>query len=257
MSDKFNLFKQLHVKGNPLLLYNIWDAGSAKAVVEAGAPVVATGSKPIALSQGFPDGEVMPFDRVIDTVATIVKAVDVPVSADFEAGYANDDEGLLAANTARLLDTGIIGLNLEDNIIKEGTLRDPEVQANCIALLRKVAEDKQAALFINARTDLFLREKDKSKHAGLMADAITRAQHYAAAGADGFFAPGLDNAELIAQLCEATALPVNIVKVPTAPGNSTLAECGVSRISYGPFAYVALMQEFQERAKQVMQRQVE
>lgn len=250
--DKFRRFKELHVKGNPIMLYNIWNAGSAQALVEAGAPIVATGSKPLALSQGYPDGEVIPFEVLLQTVLQIVNAVSVPVSIDFEGGYAKLDHELLAKRTASLLETGIIGVNFEDQVVGSQGLYDIETQAKRVAIVRKAAQDRNAPLFINARTDLFLKEKDKQKHAGLMQEAIMRARAYQDAGADGFFAPGLAHPELISDLCERIDLPVNIIKTPTAPAKSELAASGVARISYGPYAYLELMNTFQQNAGQAL-----
>ena len=249
--QKFAQFRDLHQVGKPVILYNIWDAGSAKTLVDAGAPVVATGSKPLAVSQGYPDGEVIPIDRLLETASQIVNAVEVPVSIDFEGGYAGLDHALLATNISRLLDAGVVGINFEDQQIGKGGLYDVATQAERIQLIRATAEQQGKPLFINARTDLFLQEKDSAKHEALLAEAIARATAYAEAGANGFFAPGLVEPELIRSLCSSSSLPVNIVKLPAAPSNEVLAACGVARISYGPFAYMALMETFAERAAQL------
>src|SRR6185312_14384068 len=111
--DKAVRFAELHTKGNPLVLYNVWDAGSANAVTEAGAPAVATSSWSVAEAQGYHDGEDIPLDLALQIITRIADTVDVPVSADFEGGYS-DDHAMLAENVARLLDTGIVGINFED-----------------------------------------------------------------------------------------------------------------------------------------------
>ncbi|NRB52867.1 MAG: isocitrate lyase/phosphoenolpyruvate mutase family protein [Saprospiraceae bacterium] len=252
--EKFEQFMGLHQSGNPILLYNAWDAGSAKALEEAGATAVATGSKPLALSQGYPDGEHIAFDQLLTTVQQIVSSISIPLSIDFEGGYAKADNVRLAENTSRLLETGIVGVNFEDQVIGVGGVFDIDTQKVRIATVRSAANKMEAPLFINARTDLFLQEKDKSKHAGLMDEAKKRAEAFAAAGADGFFAPGLDNLDLIVDLCQSVALPVNIIKLPSAPANQDLANAGVSRISYGPFAYLELMATFREKAEQLFSK---
>ncbi len=246
--EKYEHFKSLHQKNNPVILYNIWNAGSAKVAVDAGATVVATGSKPMALSQGYPDGEVIPFEQVLATIRQIVSHVNVPLSVDFEGGYAGTDDQLLAENTKKLIDTGVIGLNFEDQIIGSEGLYEVEIQSKRIQIIRKTAEEAGVSLFINARTDLFFKEKDKSNHVNVLGQAHERAKAYKDAGADSFFVPGLDNLEAIRTLCQKLDMPVNIVKLPTAPSNKDLADAGVQRISYGPFAYAALMKTFGERA---------
>ena len=138
--------------------------------------------------------------------------------------------------------TGIVGVNFEDQIIGGSGLYAPQVQAERVQAVRQA----DANLFINARTDLFLKEADQSQHASLLAEAISRAALYKEAGANGFFAPGLVDAALIKELCAAVDLPVNILKKPGTPTHAELAALGVSRISYGPMAYKRAMSEFAE-----------
>ncbi|MEL7117885.1 MAG: isocitrate lyase/phosphoenolpyruvate mutase family protein [Bacteroidota bacterium] len=249
--EKFDRFKSMHIPGNPILLYNIWNAGSAQAAVKAGAAAIATGSKPLAMSQGYPDGEVMTVDQVITTVKQIVKSVEVPMSVDFEGGYAGNDLDLLAQNIRKIIETGIVGINFEDQVVGTANMYDIDTQVKRIQTIRKTADDLGSSLFINARTDIFLKEKDKSKHGGLIEEAVTRAQAFQEAGGDCFFAPGLYEGELIEELCKMVDLPVNILKSPTAPGVAELAKLGVARISFGPFAYLDLMSSFEEKAKEL------
>ena len=241
-SEKFQTFRALHHMGNPFVLYNIWDAGSAKAVAGAGAVALATGSAPLAVAQGFADGENIPLDLALGIVRRIVDGVDLPVSMDFEGGYAVDP-ATITANVTRVLETGAVGVNFEDQVIGGAGLYDIETQVTRIAAVRAASAD----VFINARTDLFLKEPDGAKHAELMEAAITRAAAFKAAGADGFFAPGLVDGDLIGALCAAVALPVNILKKPTAPDHDALGKLGVARISYGPLAHNGLMAELAQR----------
>ncbi len=242
--QKFEQFLGYHQPGNPIILYNCWDAGSAQKVVEAGGFAVATGSKPLAMAQGYADGENIPFDALLHTVGQIANSVEVPVSIDFESGYAGSDHMLLAEHTTQLLGTGIVGVNFEDQRIGVGGVYDLDTQAQRIATVRKAAEQNESPLFINARTDLFLQQKDRTEHAGLVAEAISRGQAYKQAGADGFFIPGLLDLKLISEVCSQVGLPVNVIKFPDAPSHQELAAQGVARISYGPFAYVQLMNLF-------------
>lgn len=247
-NEKARLFASLHRKGEPVILYNVWDAGSAAAVASAGAKALATGSAPVAFANGFADGEQIPMPRLFEVARSIVSATDLPVSIDFEGAYSTDPhEG--ARHVGLLLDTGAIGLNFEDQVVGGEGLHPAAKQALRIAAIRAMAQQRDADLFINARTDLFLKEKDASAHAALMPEAIARARAYADAGASGFFAPGLDTAELIGKLCDASPLPVNIILRPGVPDAVTLAKLGVSRISHGPYPYRAMIERLTDAAR--------
>lgn len=240
-SEKFQRFSALHVKGDPLTLYNIWDAGSARAVAGAGAPALATGSWSVAAAQGYEDGEALPLDFLLRIAARIVASVDVPVSVDFEGCYAEAPESV-AANVAQLIDTGAVGMNFEDRIVNGEGLYDINTQAARLTAARGAGGD----LFINARTDLFL-ESDAAEHAGHVEQAIARAQAYADAGANGFFAPGLTDLALIARIVEGSPLPVNVMMTDAAPSLKQLADAGVARVSHGPGPFRKAMAELAER----------
>jgi len=233
--EKAKRFAELHVAGTPLLLYNAWDAGSAKAILEAGANAIATSSWSVAAAQGYGDGEAIPIGFAEQIVGRITATVDIPVTVDFEGGYSEDD-GELAANIARLLDLGVIGINFEDRIVKGSGLYSVERQARRIAAIRKAAAQKAVDLFINARTDAFFEHGDDA-----VGEALDRAKAYAAAGASGFFVPGLVNDALIGRVAEAVTLPVNVMVMDGVPSNRRLSELGVARISYGPIPYVRAM----------------
>jgi 2-methylisocitrate lyase-like PEP mutase family enzyme len=154
-TEKARRFAELQVKGSPLVLFNAWDAGSAKSIVAAGAQAIATSSWSVAEAQGYRDGEAIPIELAEQIIARIAATIDVPVSVDFEGGYSEDD-GELAANISRLLELGVIGINFEDRVVKGSGLYDIDRQARRLVTIRKAAEQKRVALFINARTDLFL-----------------------------------------------------------------------------------------------------
>lgn len=240
--DKARQFQALHVKGRPVILYNIWDAGSAKAVVDAGAPAVATGSWSVAAAQGYPDGQALPLETLFGIARRIAAAVDVPVTIDFEGGYAEEPEQV-AANFSALLETGVIGVNFEDQVVGGNGLYPIDRQAARISALRKVADAMGLPAFLNARTDLFLREKDKSRHPDLIPEAKARAQAYADAGASGFFVPGLVDPDCIREICDASPLPVNVLKMGDAPDLVALADLGVGRVSFGPAPYFRAMED--------------
>ena len=233
--EKAEAFAALHVKGDPIILFNIWDAGGAKAVAEAGAKAVATGSHSVAVANGYDDGQHVPLEFVLDNIARIVASVDLPVTLDFEGGYATDLASL-KANIAKVIDTGVIGINFEDQIVGGEGMYSVEQQQTRIAAIREAADAMSIPLFINARTDVFLKN-GPATHAEHFDEASVRANAYAAAGASGFFAPGLKEPELIRRLCSLSPLPVNIMVMADTPSNKEMADLGVARISYGPGPY--------------------
>ncbi|WP_117195389.1 isocitrate lyase/PEP mutase family protein [Rhizobium terrae] len=248
--DKAAAFGALHQKGNPVIIYNIWDAGTARAVADAGAKALGTGSWSVAAAQGYADGENLPMDVLLATAKSITSAVDLPFTIDFEGGYA-EDPAELAKNVGKVIDVGAVGINFEDQVVRGSGVYPAERQAERIRAIRMMADGRDIPFFINARTDLFLQEGDRAKHAGLLDEAIARAKTYAAAGASGFFAPGLADDGLVATLCEAVALPVNIMMMGGVSAPRRLAELGVGRVSYGPGPYRAMMAKLKEDAAAV------
>ena len=245
-ADKARAFADLHRPGDPLLLYNIWDAGGAKAIAEAGAKAVATGSWSVAAAHGYPDGQAIPLDLVLTIVARIAVTVDLPVTLDFEGGYAEAPEEL-AANLGRVIEAGTVGVNFEDQVVGGAGLHPVAAQGERIAALRGAAEAAGLPFFLNARTDLFLKERDRAKHGDLVTEAIERAAAYAEAGASGFFVPGLVDPDLIGAVCEATALPVNVMMLDGAPPMEALASLGAARLSHGPGPYFTAMKDLAAR----------
>jgi 2-methylisocitrate lyase-like PEP mutase family enzyme len=249
-TEKAQAFRALHVPGSPLVLFNAWDAGSAKTVADAGAQAIATGSWSVAAAHGYADSEALPLDLVLANVARIVRSVDVPVTLDFERGYgASLDQLSNAIGSA--IDAGAIGFNIEDGV--PGGLRDLAEQAERIRAARAAADAKGVPVFINARTDVFLIRPTESHTDQLVEDALARADAYAQAGADGLFVPGLIDEALIASVCARSPLPVNIMMRQGAPSRARLASLGVARISYGPGPYRIAMQALAEAAALAMQ----
>ena len=243
-------FSGLHKKGEPIVLFNIWDAGSAKAVADAGAKAIASGSWSVAAAQGFSDTEGIPIQLALENIQRIVKAVDLPVTLDFEGGYASD-LATLRANIDQVIDTGAVGINFEDQIIGGEGLHSIGEQQTRIHSIRETADEHEVPLFINARTDVFLKNPP-ALHPGYIDEAKKRAAAYAEAGASGFFAPGLKDPDLIREICEASSLPVNIMVMADTPSNSEMAALGVSRISYGPGPYRQAMAALTEAAKEAL-----
>lgn len=238
-------FAALHRKGDPVKLYNIWDAAGAKTLAKAGADAVATGSLAVAAAHGYTDGQGMPLDFALRIAERIVASVDVPVTVDFEGGYAVEPDEV-AANVARVLDVGAIGINFEDQVVGGEGLHPIETQTARIRAIRAMADETGIPLFINARTDIFLKDRDQAHHAGFMAETKERAAAYAEAGASGFFAPALFDPELIGDLVEATKLPVNIIMLDPAPSIEVLKSLNVARLSWGPVSYYKALSDLEE-----------
>lgn len=238
--ERADLFRDLHVEGNPLILFNIWDAGSAKAIAEAGAKAIATGSWSVAAASGFDDGEKLPFDFALANLERIVTSVDAPVTIDLEGGYTTDNSEL-RENIKKVIAAGAVGINFEDRIVGGAGLYTVEDQCARIEAIRETVEQASIPFFINARTDVFLKTYPAIHDEAQLDEAIRRAAAYAAAGASGLFAPGLRDAEFIKRLCGLSSLPVNIMVLPDTPSPGELAKLGVARISYGPGPYKQMM----------------
>jgi 2-methylisocitrate lyase-like PEP mutase family enzyme len=242
--EKFRRFAALHVPCEPLILFNAWDAGSARAVAEAGAQAIATGSASVAGAHGFADAEALPLELALANAARIVAAVDLPVTIDFEGGYALDPEGV-AANMAKLAATGAIGCNFEDQVIGGQGLHPTEFQA---ARIRAARAAVGPDFFINARTDLFIQARPETHDEALAEAALIRANAYAEAGASGIFVPVLADLDLLARFCAVTPLPVNFMAWPGAPTAAQVAKAGVARISHGPFPWKLAMAALKDAA---------
>ena len=245
--EKAEHFGRLHVSGEPVVLFNAWDAGTAKAVADAGAKAIATGSWSVAAAHGFFDAEALPLDLALANIARMVHYIDLPVTLDFEGGYASD-LATLSPNIERVLDAGAIGINFEDQVIGGEGLHSVEDQSARIAVIRRTADAREIPLFINARTDVFLKN-GPADHAAHFEEAATRTLAYAEAGASGIFTPGLKDPALIKKFCELSPLPVNIMVMADTPSNREMATFGVGRISYGPGPYREMMENLKLSAR--------
>jgi 2-methylisocitrate lyase-like PEP mutase family enzyme len=243
MASSFETFESLHRPGDPVILYNIWDPGSAQAVASAGAKAIATGSHPVGDASGFGDGQQVPVDFVIDNAKRIVAAVDVPVTVDFESAYSVEPQQA-GANVARLKGAGVVGCNFEDQVIGGEGLHPLDLQCRRIRVIR---DSVGADFFINARTDLFL--KTQTYDDGLVGEAIERGKAFADSGASGFFVPRLSDPKQVERVVREVPLPLNLIAFPGAPSNRDWANAGVARISYGPFPLRALMKQLEEAAR--------
>jgi len=250
--QKAHRFRKLHVNGEPLVLFNIWDAGSAKAVAKVGAKALATSSWAVSEACGYSDGEHTPLNLAIDNLRRITDATDLPVTVDLESGYG-DTPDKVGETVALAINAGAIGCNIEDSFPENGSLREIAHQVERLRHARKAADRTDVSFFVNARTDVFLQASHKKHDAALLAVTLERARSYADAGADGLFVPGLSDLGLIAELTKALPLPVNIM-VAEGADIGALAKHGVARVSYGADPYVKAMSAFQDAARKAIPR---
>jgi 2-methylisocitrate lyase-like PEP mutase family enzyme len=241
--SQFERFAALHVPGDPVILYNIWDVGSAQAVVRAGARALATGSHPVADANGFSDGQGVPIDFALANAKRIVHSVEVPVTIDFEGGYAVEPEEV-GQNVARLVQTGAVGCNFEDQVIGGEGIHALDLQCRRIAAIRAAVGSD---FYINARTDLFLKDEERGE--SLVDQVIERGKAFADSGASGFIVPRLSDPSHIERVVREVPLPLNVIAFPGAPPKAEWASAGVARISHGPFPHRALMKQLEEMAR--------
>lgn len=247
-TDKAENFRKMHIRGKPLVLFNVWDAGSVKAIIAGGAKAVATSSWAVANANGFVDGERVPLALAIENLRRVVSATDLPVTVDLESGYGDAPEAV--GHTVRLaMEAGAIGCNLEDSFPATGRLRETVDQCDRIRRARQTADTAKIRFFLNARTDVFFQKPEEHHDAAMLAMAIDRARAYADAGADGLFVPGLANISLIARLAEASPVPINIMVGDSTPSLNALAEHGVARVSHGPRPYRLAMKALEDAAR--------
>ena len=243
MPRDFATFAALHVPGDPVVLYNIWDTGSAVAVAEAGAKALATGSHPVGDAAGFGDGQKVPLDFVFGNAKRILAAVDLPLTVDFEGAYSTDP-GEAAANVAALNATGAVGCNFEDQVVGGEGVHSLDAQ---VARIRAIRAAVGSDFFINARTDLMIKAENADD--ALIDAVIERGKAYADAGASGFFVPRIADPAHIERVVREVPLPLNAIAFPGAPDKKVWAEAGVARISHGPFPHRALMAKLTEMAR--------
>lgn len=226
LAHQAETLRRLHHDSQPLLLPNVWDVASARAVAEAGFPIVATSSHAVAASLGHPDTDSMPVEEAFGAIARIARAVEVPVTADLEAGYRLPAPELVE----RLLGAGAVGCNLEDTDHHGADVLVPiERQADRLRAVRQASQEAGVPVVINARIDVFLREVGDPQ--SRLPQAIRRGQAFIAAGADCLYPIGLGDPAAIEVFVREVGAPVNIWLRPDGPSRQTLAELGVARIS--------------------------
>jgi 2-methylisocitrate lyase-like PEP mutase family enzyme len=223
-ADQSRLFRQLHAGPDILILANAWDAGSARLIESLGAKAIATTSAGVAWSNGYPDGNALPVARLEASVSAIARAVQLPLSIDVEGGYSADPAAV-AETVARVVGAGAVGINLEDGS------EPPDLLCAKIEHVKRAAARLGADVFVNARTDVYLRGLARGDAA--LEETIARARRYRQAGGDGLFVPGLTDAAAIRALVAASELPLNVLAWPGLPPAAELRALGVRRLSAG------------------------
>lgn len=230
-SDRADTFRRLHTDEDILVLINVWDVASARAVAERPQTrALATASAAVAAAHGYDDGEHIPLPLVIDTVRRIVATTDLPVTVDLEAGY-----GDVTASVAQILDAGAVGANIEDG------MEPLDVMRARIADTRAAGERAGVPVVLNARTDVYLSRGDWTE-ARRLDEATTRGQAFLAEGADCVFVPAVVEPDSIRALAEAFDGRLSVMWMPDLAPPATLQDWGVARISHGPFAQRATLQ---------------
>lgn len=247
------LFKTLHEGPDILILPNAWDVGSAVIMAQAGFPAIATTSSGIAFAQGYPDGERISRDEMLQVVARIARKVSVPVTADLEAGYGPRPEDV-AETVRRAIRAGVVGANFEDGTGRASDpLFDLTLGAERIRAAREAADAEGVPFVVNARTDGYLRRRELGK--ANFDDAVRRANAYREAGADCLFVPGVVDAETIGKLVAAIDGPLNILAalsgVP-APPLAELQALGVARVSIGGSLALAALALVRRSAEELL-----
>jgi 2-methylisocitrate lyase-like PEP mutase family enzyme len=227
-------FRALHVKGKPLLLVNVWDAASAKVVAAEGAPALATSSGAVAAALGYADGQKLPLAEVHALVKRVAAASDLPLTVDFEAGYADSPEET-ARNVVELVKLGAVGINLEDGLSSAGPGLVPvEAHAAKIRAIRAAVKAIGSDVFVNVRIDTFLRKFSDGQPR--IDETLVRAKAYTAAGGDGMFVPLCNDLPTLTVLAKAIEKPMNAMVVPGFPSVQELSAAGMARISLGAWS---------------------
>lgn len=232
-AEKAKDLHNLHHTGKLLLLLNVWDVLGARLLEDIGYKAIATASAAVAYSNGYDDGEQIPFAEVLRILTAVANSVHVPVTADIESGYA-EDEKQLEHNIRQLIKTGIAGINIEDTNKETHSLLPEEVQCRRIKLIKEIGLDMDVPLFINARTDTFIHAKNFHSAQQLVDETIRRGKAYKDAGADCFYPILMQEQAHIKTVVDELNMPLNILMISGIPNLQTLEQMGVARVSLGP-----------------------
>jgi 2-methylisocitrate lyase-like PEP mutase family enzyme len=247
LESRCHLLRSLHRSGMPVLLPNAWDVATAKAVVAAGFPVVATTSWGVAETLGYEDDERAPAGEMFAAASRIARGVEVPVTVDAEAGYGMEPGELVRT----LRSVGAAGCNLEDTDHADGSLRDADRHTEWLSAVRRAASDDGYPLVINARVDVFLWPYVADPGPGiqekLVGEALRRATAYLAAGVDCVYPICLWEADPLRRFMSEISGPVNLTRMAEGPAVAELAELGAARVSWALYLYWDAMARFKQQ----------
>jgi len=240
--NNYEKFFQLHHQKEPFIIANAWNVKSAKLIEDNGYNAIATSSGAISNSLGYEDGEKIPFNELLYVVQRIKSCTSIPLSVDFERGYTNDLTEL-NDHIQKLIDVGVVGINLEDS-------QGEEIYLKKLSSIKSYLVKTNQQLFINARTDGFLQKIDSP-----LERTLKRAKLYKDAGADGLFVTGVQDTAIIKEITANVTLPVNVVGGPKLPSVKILSDCGVKRISMAVFLYNAAYKQLEKVVREVKAEQ--
>ena len=240
--NKAKDFLALHKQDKLLVLPNIWNPIGARILEAKGFPAAATASAAISSSLDYRDGEKIKLSTHLDIIERIVKSVEIPVTADIESGYASDIKSL-RDSINMVIDTGVAGINIEDSVEEEGSLRNIEEQCERISTVREVAEERGLHLVINARIDCFLSGNEKPV-TEVIAQVIKRADEYLKSGADIVYPVGILELKTISNLRKEISAPINILGSHRTIPLITMQKIGINRVTFGPFLFRSALKKF-------------
>ncbi|HEY5825388.1 MAG TPA: isocitrate lyase/phosphoenolpyruvate mutase family protein [Cyclobacteriaceae bacterium] len=240
--NRYETFYQLHHKPNPLVIGNAWNVKSAQLIEQSGYEAIGTSSGAIAASMGYEDGEKIPFNELLYLVKRIAACTSIPLTVDVERGYT-DDLKELTDNIQKLIDAGVVGINIED-------VQGEELYLRKLDAIKNYLERKEQQLFLNARTDGFLQKLNSPLEL-----AIKRAKQYLNAGADGLFVTGVSDTEIIREIASSTTLPLNVVGSPKLSSFKILSDCGVKRISMAGLLFRATYNQLGKLCSEIKAQQ--
>ena len=243
-----HLEHSLHIKGSPLVVFNVWDAGSAIETSKVRLQAMGTRRWSVAAAHGYEDGHELSFDVCLGNLDRIMRGVNFPVTVDAEAGYGQTPTDV-QETVAKIIMAGAVGTNLEHQIV--GT----DIQSSCDDECKRIEAAKTSAqvpILINGRRDIVLKITPGNHNDGHLEEALLRASAYAQSGAAGLFAPGLIEEKFIRKLCDLSMIPITIIRTQSGPTPTRVAECGVSRMRYGPISYALAAASFKIGAQNAL-----
>jgi 2-methylisocitrate lyase-like PEP mutase family enzyme len=243
-------FRDLHYNEQPLIIANAWDVGSAKQLQAMGFKAIATSSGALADTQGYNDGEEIPFDLLLQIAGRMKEYLEVPFSVDMERGFGKDVDGILH-NIEQLCRIGVAGINIEDSgNTGPNPLRGVSEFKHVITDIKNFLQRKGLDLFINVRTDAYLHKVPDA-----LDETVKRVQAYEDAGADGVFAPFICQEDDIKTVAAACKIPLNVLAMPGLPDFPTLVNLGVRRVSMGSWLYRSLQAELKKKIETIRAEQ--